>query len=354
MCGIVGKLSFDKSIQLRDLKIMTNALLHRGPDGEGHWINKTREIGFGHRRLAIIDLSEEAKQPMHFANSRYTLTFNGEIYNYIELKENLKKKGIKFKSNSDTEVLLALYDEKKEECLQDLDGMFAFAIWDEQEKTLFCARDRFGEKPFFFYKDSDKFVFGSEMKALWAYGIPRIPNREQVFNYLGYGLVTNPQKKSDTFFKDIYRLEPAHYLIIKKDGKLTKKQYWDIDLNKKLDISLEQATEKFYELLETSIQRRLRSDVPVGSSLSGGLDSSTIVTIIDKLKGKNQIQKTFSARFANFEKDEGEYMQAVINACNVEPHFTWLEADELLSQIDKVFYHQKNLLIPIALLLNGM
>ena len=160
---------------------MTNSLAHRGPDGEGQWINEKANIGFGHRRLAILDLSKAGHQPMHYANDRYTITFNGEIYNYIELREKLQQKGYQFKSNTDTEVLLALYDLKKENCLKDLDGMFAFAIWDEQEQELFCARDRFGEKPFYYYKDNDKFIFASEMKSLWEYGITKEINNRMMF-----------------------------------------------------------------------------------------------------------------------------------------------------------------------------
>ena len=156
MCGIAGILKFNhQTIQLSDLKRMTDRIQHRGPDGEGHWVNQSVNVGFGHRRLSIIDLSDNAKQPMHYLNNRYTITYNGEIYNYIELKKDLQTKGYYFQSSSDTEVLLALYDLKKEKCLNDLDGMFAFAIWDDKEKQLFCARDRFGEKPFHYYIDKN-------------------------------------------------------------------------------------------------------------------------------------------------------------------------------------------------------
>ena len=161
MCGIAGILQFkNETINPNSLKKMTDVLAHRGPDGEGQWINEKANVGFGHRRLSILDLSKAGHQPMHYAKNRYTITFNGEIYNYIELKEKLLKKGYQFKSNTDTEVLLALYDLKKEACLNDLDGMFSFAIWDEEKQELFCARDRFGEKPFFFsYFKHKKFIF---------------------------------------------------------------------------------------------------------------------------------------------------------------------------------------------------
>src|SRR5699024_10568919 len=148
-------------------------LSHRGQDGDATWMNDAGDVGFSHRRLAIIDLSEAGKQPMHFGG-RYTIVYNGEVYNYIELKYELEKKGYEFNSKTDTEVILAAYDHYRENCVDHFDGMFAFAIWDEKDKNLFAARDRFGEKPFNYFVDDDQFVFGSEMKALWAAGIPRI------------------------------------------------------------------------------------------------------------------------------------------------------------------------------------
>src|SRR4029078_8711375 len=163
MCGIAGAFELNQAVELSVVKRMTDSIAHRGPDGEGHWVNPSKQVAFGHRRLSIIDLTDDASQPMHYADGRYTITFNGEIYNYIELKEQLVKQGVKFRSQSDTEVLMALYALKKEKCLQDLDGMFSFAIWDEQEQKLFCARDRFGEKPFYYhYEKGRKFIFGSE------------------------------------------------------------------------------------------------------------------------------------------------------------------------------------------------
>ena len=174
MCGIAGIMLFSQSqVSLPSLEKMTNVIAHRGPDGYGHWLSNNGNVGLGHRRLSIIDLSENGKQPMHFSDNRYTITFNGEIYNYIEIRDQLKNKGYRFISDSDTEVLLALYDHKKEKCLQDLDGMFSFVIWDEKEQVLFCARDRFGEKPFHYFKDQNQFLFASEIKQFWAYGIER-------------------------------------------------------------------------------------------------------------------------------------------------------------------------------------
>lgn len=174
MCGIAGVVHFNnKPVEAAVIKKMTDSIAHRGPDGEGLWINQKGNMGLGHRRLAIIDLSDGGRQPMHFADGRYTIIYNGEIYNYIELREQLKSQGYKFHTESDTEVLLALYDSKKENCLNLLDGMFAFALWDEKEQTLFCARDRFGEKPFHYFIDDKRFVFGSEIKALFEAGVQK-------------------------------------------------------------------------------------------------------------------------------------------------------------------------------------
>ena len=185
MCGIAGILSKSNLVQVQELKAMTDIIYHRGPDGDGHLINETGNIGFGHRRLSIIDLSNHASQPMHFGNGRYTITFNGEIYNYIELRESLVREGVTFTSNSDTEVLLALYAKKGTACLEVLDGMFAFAIWDELEKVLFCARDRFGEKPFHYaFSNDGKIIFGSEIKQLFEVGIERKIN-QKILSLLG-------------------------------------------------------------------------------------------------------------------------------------------------------------------------
>src|SRR5829696_7374719 len=199
MCGIAGILSFEGNVQREHLKKMTDAIKHRGPDGEGFWTNQKGIIGFGHRRLSIIDLSETGCQPMHYADGRYTIVYNGEIYNYIELKEFLQQKNYTFHSTSDTEVLLALYDLKKEKVLDDLDGMFAFAIWDEKEKNLFCARDRFGEKPFYYHQNKNFFAFASEIKALFRLDISRATNMKHVYDYLLYGTGENMHEPHTTY-----------------------------------------------------------------------------------------------------------------------------------------------------------
>jgi asparagine synthase (glutamine-hydrolysing) len=345
MCGIAGIISKNKEVvHANVVKKMTDTIAHRGPDGEGVWINEDQTVGLGHRRLSILDLSEQANQPMHFAE-RYTIVFNGEIYNYIELKEGLIKEGYTFKTTSDTEVLMALYDKYKSKCLLLLDGMFAFAIFDNHTNQLFCARDRFGEKPFFYYyKKGEVFQFASEMKALWNTGVEKKVSNIMLYNYLADGYLDNPTNSSETFFDNCLKLPHAHWLLLNVDTlEYAIEQYYDINYkNSNSSITQQQAIEQFQHLLKVSISRRLRSDVPVGSSLSGGLDSSLIVCLINQLiKGTGQIQKTFSAEFPGFLKDERKYMDEVINSTNVLPHFITPKGEDLINEIDKLLYHQE-------------
>src|SRR5580658_7977709 len=192
MCGIAGIVSADASkVTTGRLNKMTTTIAHRGPDGEGAWISGSGLAGLGHRRLSIIDLSSAGAQPMHYLH-RYTIIHNGEIYNHPELRSLLLTKGYSFSSRTDTEVIAAAYDHFGADCLQHFDGMFAFAIWDEQEKRLFLARDRFGEKPLFFHRDAEQLVFASEIKALWAAGIEKTINTKMLFNFLTIGYTQNP------------------------------------------------------------------------------------------------------------------------------------------------------------------
>ena len=343
MCGIAGIISPDKSVlNYVVLKKMADSLAHRGPDGEGFWINRDYSIGFAHRRLSIIDLTAAAAQPMHYMH-QYSIVYNGEIYNYIELKKELKKSGYHFNSSSDTEVILAAYDCYKERCLQYFDGMFSFAIWDEKEQTLFAARDRFGEKPFYYYYEKEIFAFASEMKALWAAGIEKVVENKMILNYISLGYVQNPANKSQTFYKNIFALPPAHYLIYDlKNDHLIIDNYWDVDKQAQIRISEEDALQTLDNLFTTAVSRRLRSDVPVGTSLSGGLDSSSIIYYIQKnLAGKTVNLKTFSAIFPGFEKDERKYIQQMASTFNLENHTTIPVAEGLVKDFEKLCYHQE-------------
>ena len=344
MCGIAGVLHLSEPrIDLQSLQRMTEVLSHRGPDGDGHWMSRDGRVGLGHRRLAILDLSERGAQPMHYLG-RFTVTLNGEIYNYVEIREDLIKKGHTFVSETDTEVLLAAYAEFGVSVLERLDGMFAFAIWDQQQRTLFCARDRFGEKPFFYvYAPGKLFAFASEIKGLFAFGAPRQINNRMLFNYLAYDVIENPYAKAETFFEGVSKLEAAHYILIDGQGALTKRRYWAIpEINVDRKISFEDSCERFRELFTQSVKRRLRADVPVGTSLSGGLDSSSVLCTISRiLNGSGQGQKTFSARFHESALDEGDYIKLAAEAAGARSYFTWPDARALLDNIDRVFYHQE-------------
>ncbi len=341
MCGIAGIIKFNGLVTEQELKSMTDAIAHRGPDGYGSWLNPSNNVGLGHRRLSIIDLSIDGKQPMHFANERYTITFNGEIYNYIELKDKLIKEGYRFHTATDTEVILALYEHKKEKCLTDLDGMFAFAIWDEKEQELFCARDRFGEKPFHYFKDEKQFLFASEIKQFWANGIKKKISNEHLNTFIKTGQIDDASDVTKTFYEDIKRLDAAHYMIMKANGKLEIKKYWQIDSARTYTGTFESAAEEFLRLFTKSVNIRLRSDVPLGTSLSGGLDSSSIVMIIDKLKGKEQQQTSFSARFKDFDKDEGNHIDTVVKACkNIQSNSVWPDGDYFFNHFKTICHHQ--------------
>ena len=340
MCGIAGILSTSfETIPQVHLKKMTAALAHRGPDGEGQWTNKTGNVLLGHRRLSIIDLSDAAAQPMHYLN-RYTIVHNGEIYNYIELRELLEQKGFVFRSKSDTEVILAAYDHWKEDCLKYFEGMFAFAIWDEKEQELFAARDRFGEKPFYYYENDRYLFFASEMKALWAIGVEKIIEEKMLLNYLTLGQVQNAADKEQTFFKDIYSLPPAHYLLYKPSRqKLAVKKYWHIDKEIRITISPEEAITKFILLFTDAVNKRLRSDVNVGTSLSGGLDSSSILLTICNLN-QHELQ-TFSAVFPGFEKDESTYINLLSDKLGIPNFKTQPSADGLIKDFETLCFHQE-------------
>ncbi len=353
MCGIAGILSANSLLVTKDrLLSMMDAIGHRGPDGAGYWISEDETVALGHRRLAIIDLSINGIQPMHFhqaGNDPYhlpdahlTITYNGEIYNYIELRETLYKKGYRFHSTSDTEVILAAYDCWKENCLQYFDGMFSFAIWNEKEQTLFAARDRFGEKPFYYYENNDQFVFGSEMKALWAAGIFKKPDEKMVLNFLTLGYVQNANDKEQTFFQEIYSLPPAHYLKISLSNfKVVVHQYWSLDKENTINISSANAIAEFEALFKQSISRRLRSDVPIGTSLSGGLDSSSIVAVINKIQQQQKKPKTFSAVFPGFVSDESIYIKAVVRKFQLQNFQTTPNIDGFINDFQSLCYHQE-------------
>ncbi len=326
---------------------MTAALAHRGPDGEAVWINSTSNALLGHRRLSIIDLREIAAQPMHFEN-RYRIVHNGEIYNYIELKASLQQKGYSFKTLSDTEVIVAAYDLYKTDCLQYLDGMFSFAIWDDQEKKLFAARDRFGEKPFYyFYNSLDRVLhFASELKALWAAGLSCNTDESMMLNYLALGLTNHPTDHEKTFYKNFKRLPAGHYLEFnphEEKAIATITRYWQLDQETQLKISEKDAIERFSELFQRSVANRLRSDVTIGTSLSGGLDSSSVVASIHAQLSTNSHyqQQCFTAIFPGFEKDESNYASQVVQQFSLQQYTSYPNAAAFSDELGKLILHHE-------------
>jgi len=307
MCGITGKISFgNQFIFPKEIKKMTDSIAHRGPDDEGFWISKNKKIGLGHRRLAIIDLSPAGHQPMSYRN-RYHIVFNGEIYNFQSEKEKLIKLGYTFKSKTDTEVILALYDKYREKCLDHLRGMFSFAIYDEKENILFCARDRVGKKPFKYFYDKKVFIFASELKAiLTQYEYHKEPDFEAIHHYLTLQYVPAPM----TGFKNIFKLEPAHYLKLDlNNNTLVKKRYWRLDYSKKLNLPEEEWQKKIISKLDESVKIRMISDVPLGAFLSGGIDSSAVVGLMSKHSLKPV--KTFSIGFEDEKYNELKYARII-------------------------------------------
>ncbi|HWK02311.1 MAG TPA: asparagine synthase (glutamine-hydrolyzing) [Puia sp.] len=342
MCGIAGILSPDPvNITRERLQKMTDAIAHRGPDGEGAWISGSGLAGLGHRRLSIIDLSPAGSQPMHYLD-RYTIIHNGEIYNYLELRSLLQSKGYSFASGTDTEVILAAYDHYGSDCLQYFDGMFAFAIWDEKEGELFLARDRFGEKPLFFYRDAAQFLFASEMKALWAAGVKKESNKRLIFNFITIGYTQNPANGFETFYQGISKLPARSFLLYKAATQEMKTSlYWDIRIENTHTPGDEDALQQFSGLLSASVNKRLRSDVPVGTSLSGGLDSSSVIAAIRGQQKPVQDLRTFSAVFPGFEKDESPFIKLITDRFSLENYTTTPDAHDLIRDFERLVYHQE-------------
>lgn len=280
MCGFAGKLSWIGAPGVRSVLKMCERLRHRGPDDFG--LVELENLSLGHRRLSIIDLSQNAKQPMISADGRFVLVYNGEVYNFSELRNELEKLGVNFRSSSDTEVVLYAYIFWGPQCLNRFNGMFALAIWDNQEKELFLARDRFGKKPLYYYPNQDGLTFASELTALLAdEEIPRRVSPEAVNCYLSLGYILAPM----TIYQDIYKLESATYLTFSPSKRTPSRvRYWNYadSFRVKSTDNEETIAENILTLLEQATERRLVSDVPVGAFLSGGLDSSSVVSLMKR------------------------------------------------------------------------
>lgn len=334
MCGIAGiiHLNYEPIQKFTPvLSLMGQLIAHRGPDGAGQWQNQRQYIGLVHRRLAIIDLSDSAAQPMHGANGT-VLTYNGEIYNYKELQTALAPSW-KFRTTSDTECILAAYAQYGDTCLEHLRGMFAFALWDEHNQRLFCARDRFGIKPFYYTVVDGVFYFASEAKALLPF-LPEITtNSSALAEYLTFQYTIGEK----TLFEGIYQLLPGHALCI-ENSKIRVWRYWDVSYTIDFDHSSTYFQRRLRELVEDSLSLHLRSDVPVGSYVSGGIDSSLIHILSNRNGSKNSLG--FHGRFTDYPGyDESAFAQTASKQANGNLYCVDLKAQDFQKYIQQVIYH---------------
>jgi len=345
MCGIAGQYCYERGRPDRKLlTAMSERLAHRGPDGEG--LHTDELVGLVHRRLAIIDLSPDGLQPMTNEDRSLWLVFNGEIYNFVELREELTKKGHIFSSKSDTEIILHAYEEWDHSCLDHFNGMWAFALWDEKKQELFCARDRFGIKPFYYTDTGGSFLFASEIKALLAYpDAGRRPDDEMLRVYLAWGVQDHCGR---TMFEGISQIPPGHAMVIGRDGKAEPFRYWDVTINPAVaDARTDnEVAARLRELLYDSTRIHLRSDVAVGTCLSGGIDSSTLTALINGIIRKEAPesvgarQKTFSVIFSDKMFDESRYIKDIAAATGVDAAMTEPAPDNLETDIRRLVYMQ--------------
>ena len=334
MCGIAGIIA-RRPVNPSAVQEMIDRTAHRGPDGEGLWTSGDGRVVLGHRRLAIIDPTPAGAQPMTDRAGELSLTFNGEIYNYVELAHRLRAEGYAFRSNSDTEVLLAAYEVWGEAGLDELNGMFAFALYDGRTGRVLCARDRFGEKPFLYVETPEFFAFASEYKALFALAEVSIDvDQTRLLRFLHQprqGL----DDERDTVFGGIKQLLPGERLWLQADSRAVDvAPYWTLQRDADLaQLSRDDAVERFKDLLTDSVAIRMRSDVPVGSCLSGGLDSSSIVCLNRRHVGASADYHVFTGRFPGTASDEWTHAEAVIKANGVTSHVIEPTADAFLDAL---------------------
>ena len=341
MCGIAGFIDASLSADEQSvvLEHMLEKIAHRGPDARGKWFFEG--VALGQNRLSIIDLSEEGNQPMHYQHA--SIVFNGEIYNYLEVREELKAKGYAFKTGSDTEVILASYIEWGTKCVERFVGMWAFALWDHKSKELFCSRDRFGIKPFYYISKGDKFYFGSEYKALKPTSVfDGEWNLDQIS--MGLQLGWNHSQET-TYYKSMQSLAAGCNLIY-KNGKIKISEYWDITTHPALNCSYEESVELFRAAMNESIKLHMRSDVEVGCCLSGGLDSSTIASLV----GKQFPETTFKAFNVYYEGkdavDERPWVKEVIKKYpSIAPYYFSPSDDDIANAFERAIYHAD---VPLA------
>lgn len=341
MCGLYGSLGFAPDRKRIDI------VAHRGPDGSGwqEFSTPAGPLALGHRRLAIIDVSDAGLQPMADRIGRFHLVFNGEIYNYLELREELRVKGHIFVSDSDSEVLLTAYAEWGEACLDRFLGMFAFIIWDQREQRLFAARDRFGIKPLYMAANRYGVAFASEIKQL--HGLPGLPvgmNLARVRDFLASGVTNHTH---ETLFAGIQQIQPGCCVTIDTGrpwtGTAQPRRWYSIPASDGLNVSEAEAAERFRELFTDSVRMHLRSDVPVGSCLSGGLDSSSIVCVMSEMlgqEGRGARVNTVSACYAEKSVDEKPFMEAVVSRTGAAPHYIFPRAEDVFARASDITWHQ--------------
>lgn len=325
MCGITGLVYFDKEKEVKPdvLKKMSDSIYHRGPDDEGFYIQNNAGLGF--RRLSIIDLSL-GHQPLANEDGSVWIVFNGEIYNYQELHAHLLNKGHVFKTKSDTETIVHLYEEYGTECVKHLRGMFGFSIWDNNKKRLFCARDRFGIKPFYYYNDDEKFVFGSEIKALLKAGdIDKTLSYDALDSYFAFGYITSDL----SIYRKVKKLQPGHYLLLSFKDKPTIDigKYWEVEFQPDYSKSEKQWTEEIDACLSETVKLHMISDVPLGAFLSGGIDSSSVVAMM--ARNSNIPIKTFSIGFKEEKFNELEYARELSQKYNCDHHEQIVEPESI-------------------------
>jgi asparagine synthase (glutamine-hydrolysing) len=334
MCGVLAVLNFDDvRVDRNRLLRMRDTMFHRGPDGEGIYLNGP--IGLAHRRLAIIDLSDSGRQPMTNEDGTIFLVFNGEIYNYIELREELKKKGHRFSSTSDTEVIIHQYEEDGERCVEKFNGMFSFILWDETKKKLFAARDRLGIKPLYYYFDHKKIIFASEMKAIVEDpDVPRGPDFQGIADYFYAGRALG----NKTVFHNVKELEPGYLVSVDKITRNPQiRKYWDVSYNYNYHKTDDDLRDELFSLLCDSIKMNCRSDASLGCHLSGGLDSSVIVAFSSKYM---KDLKTFSIKFAEGRYfDETPYAKIVADHVGVEYHESSPSKKEMAALLPFLVWH---------------
>ena len=313
MCGIAG--IFGESLKPDDLAAMVASQSHRGPDGEGIYLDPLRKGGLGHNRLSILDLSAAGNQPMVNRDGNLVIVLNGEIYNYLELKRELECEYV-FTTRTDTEVLLAAYQKWGESCLEHLVGMFAFVVWDENKKSAFAARDRFGVKPLYYYQKSDgTLLISSEIKALHAAGIPQLPDERTWATYLTYGLYEHSE---NTFWKDVFTLPAGHCLSWKNNQVSVTKWY---DVAERIGDDYDERPEhevqnEYFELMKESVKLRFRSDVAVGINLSGGLDSSSLLGLVHEVQGEESDVTAFTFITGDPNYDELPWVEQMLAKTN--------------------------------------